>query len=200
MITYARRMKPKMAAESFPLANQNDAAGSSRYYCMNNLATPSPLRSHRGALCRGAHACVGIGANHANFTVVTQSAFAVLILTPSLVAVQSAISGNLQGLGFAPAVSRRREKNTSFEASAAETLQITTTSRLEKPTSLTSSLVTRIISRSWAKSRSSVDVHARRRGSRGQASVISERSLAKNMATAGDRRRSDHDKTTFRMK
>jgi putative ABC transport system permease protein len=89
---------------------------------------------------------LGIGANTAIFTVVNAVLLSPLPFPDSdrLVMVQSRnFQENLKGLGFAPAGFREVEKQvTSFEAFAAGRYNYDNLTGIEKPTSLTSSLVT----------------------------------------------------------
>ena len=89
---------------------------------------------------------LGIGANTAIFTVVHAVLLSPLPYPDSdrLVMVQSRnFQENLKGLGFAPAGFREVEKQvTSFEAIAAGRYNYDNLTGIEKPTSLTSSLVT----------------------------------------------------------
>ncbi|HVF70376.1 MAG TPA: ABC transporter permease [Chthoniobacterales bacterium] len=89
---------------------------------------------------------LGIGANTAIFTVVNAVLLSPLPYPDSdhLVMVQSRnFQENLKGLGFAPAGFREVEKQvTSFEAFAAGRYNYDNLTGIEKPTSLTSSLVT----------------------------------------------------------
>ena len=89
---------------------------------------------------------LGIGANTAIFTVVNAVLLQPLPFPDAdrLVAVQSRnFQENLKGLGFAPAGFRDLEKQvTSFESIAAFRYNYDSLTGVEKPTSLTSSLVT----------------------------------------------------------
>ncbi|MFL6529090.1 MAG: ABC transporter permease, partial [Chthoniobacterales bacterium] len=89
---------------------------------------------------------LGIGANTAIFTVVNAVLLSPLPYPNSdrLVVVQSRnLQENLKGLGFAPAGFRDLEKQvTSFDAIAATRYNYDNLTGVEKPTSLTSSLVT----------------------------------------------------------
>jgi putative ABC transport system permease protein len=89
---------------------------------------------------------LGIGANTAIFTVVHAVLIAPLPFPDAdrIVAVQSRnLQENLKGLGLAPAGFRELEKQaTSFEGIAASRYNYDNLTRVEKPTSLTGSLVT----------------------------------------------------------
>src|SRR5438477_11843922 len=89
---------------------------------------------------------LGIGANTAIFTVVHAVLVAPLPYPGAdrIVAVQSRnLTENLKGLGLAPAGFRELEKQTtSFESIAASRYNYDNLTRVEKPTSLTGSLVT----------------------------------------------------------
>ena len=89
---------------------------------------------------------LGIGANTAIFTVVHAVLLAPLPFPDAdrIVAVESRnLQENLKGLGFAPAGFRDVEKQvTSFEAIAAYRYNYDNLTRVEKPTSVTGSLVT----------------------------------------------------------